>query len=211
MARVAVLVSLAALFLSSCSEARLRPDQRVHANCPTAGDDYFFPRGIFSKSNSDFDQFARHWYSESLMRMGEPSLSCDPTNDTETYRFLWLRTFAHPISVRISRNLHNVSIEAFELSGAGGYDPGHVSKHISKVVPASDWDRLEAALGRLNFWDLPTETSPTEIGADGAEWIIEGQRSGTYHVLDRWSPQGAYKNLGLLFLDIAGFSLPTQR
>ena len=208
-ARLAIPLAVAALLLANCSAPFLgrAQVQQTRAACPAAGDDYFFPSGIFSKRNSDLDQFKRHWYSESLTRMGEPSLSCAASDDTTTYRFLWLRTFSQPISVRVSLHANEVRIEAFKLSGAGGYDPGVVSTHIEKVVTTSDWDKLEAALDKVEFWNLPTEPSTNDAGADGAQWIIEGERNGTYHVADRWSPEGPYRELGLLFLQIAGISV----
>ena len=38
-------------------------------------------------------------------------------------------------------------------------------------------------------------------GVDGAQWIIEGVRNGTYHVVDRWSPrEGQVRALGLFMV-----------
>jgi len=211
-ARCAVLIAVFALLLPNCSGSPRQPSTAlvapIPADCPAPGDDYFFPRGILDKSRPDSDLFSRHWYSEPLMRMGEPSLSCGREGDAETYRFLWLRTFHHPISVRISRSLEKVEIEAFELSGAGGYDPGIISKHISKTASVSEWQRLETALDSADFWNLPTNLSPETLGVDGAQWIVEGRRNGSYHVVDRWTPgASSYKALGLLFLQLAGFSV----
>lgn len=209
-ARQAMFLFVAAFLLSNCSGSSLErvQMQQVRAACPAIGDDYFFPSEIFSKRNSDLDQFERHWYSESLTRAGEPSLSCGSSDDTTIYRFLWLRTFSQPISVRISLRANDVLIEAFKLSGAGGYDPGTVSTRIKKIVTTSEGDALKTALDQVGFWNLPTKSSADDTGLDGAQWIIEGQRNGTYHVTDRWSPKGPYRELGLLFLQIAAISVP---
>jgi hypothetical protein len=47
---------------------------------------------------------------------------------------------------------------------------------------------------------------------DGAQWIIEGARNGTYHIVDRWSPEdGEIRALGLLILnDLAKMKLAAK-
>lgn len=203
-ARRLLLVAAICGFIADCSSSSGAVVSSVREHCPSADDDYFFPRGVLDKDNPESDLFSRNWYSESLRRMGEPSLSCVSEGYSETYRFLWLRTFAHPISVRINQSQNKIEIEAYELSGAGGYDPGTIAKHIRKTVSFSEWERLRSAFARVDFWNLPTKDS--RLGADGAEWIIEGRRDKAYHVVDRWSPEGHDRDVGLMFLDLAGFS-----
>jgi hypothetical protein len=37
---------------------------------------------------------------------------------------------------------------------------------------------------------------------DGAQWIIEGVRNGSYHIVDRWSPtNGEIRALGLFMVN----------
>jgi hypothetical protein len=43
-----------------------------------------------------------------------------------------------------------------------------------------------AALNRIQFWQLPIEIS--QLGNDGAEWILEGVQDGRYHIVHRWCP-----------------------
>lgn len=51
-------------------------------------------------------------------------------------------------------------------------------------------------MGRLmvRFWGR--QPNDDRIGLDGAQWILEGTRGGTYHLWDVWSPQrsGSYEN-----------------
>jgi hypothetical protein len=76
---------------------------------------------------------------------------------------------------------------------------------------------------RLNFWTLsPFENPPSEIGPngermvtvqfDGAQWIVEGVKGGTYHVVDRWTPKnGPVREIGLMMLeDLAKMELSAK-
>ena len=176
----------------------------VRSSCPVVDtDDFFFPPRVLEAE--------RAWYSKHLKAMGEPSLSCGVGSGTEVYRFVWLRTFGRPIAVRVSRSDRAATLVAVELTGAGGYEPGSISKRIAKKVAATEWDKLAAALGGVDFWRMPTKPSPPDDGLDGAQWIIEGRRNSTYHVVDRWSPRGGpYRDAGLVFLKLAGVSVPDQ-
>src|SRR3954467_6279291 len=91
----------------------------------TAADTFFFPPGALGDRSPRFDgdQFARNWYSQHLRAMSEPSLSCKEPVGT-TYRFLWLRTWGAPIAVRVEKTAKGVALNAVELDGAGGYEPG---------------------------------------------------------------------------------------
>lgn len=173
---------------------------------PAAAEDFFYPASVLEPSRPDLDEFVRGWYSAQLAAMREPSLSCNPGQDV--YRFLWLRTFQHPIAVRITRSRQTAQLDFVELSGRGGYEPGTVLRRVEKQIPVASLKRLDEALARADFWALPVN-SPNDVGFDGSRWVIEGRRANTYHVVDRFTPRdGPFKALGLLFLQLAGIDVP---
>jgi hypothetical protein len=181
----------------------------VRPVCPAAeATDYFFLTGVLEPSRPDSDRFVRAWYSKHLRVMAEPSLSCGAAGANEAYRFVWLRTFHRPIAVRLSAEATVFRLVAVELTGAGGYDPGSIANRVEKMVTESDWRRLSAALARIGFWNMPSREA--KLGIDGSRWVIEGVRLNSgYHVVDRWAPpEGPYRDAGLLFLTLAGFSVP---
>lgn len=140
------------------------------------------------------------------MRMNEPSLFCGDRLE-ESYRFLWLHVYARPVAVRVSRTKDGAELEAIELSGSGGYDPGVVTQRIKRQLLAAEWQTLEQMLARADFWRLPTREE--RIGADGAVWVTEGRRGNTYHVVDRWWPDNPnYIALGRFFMDLSGMTFP---
>lgn len=139
-------------------------------------------------------------------------MRCPAAN--EAYRFLWLRSFHNPIVVRIERTGEHYELSATIMSGAGGYDPGIVSRRITKALSQSDWARLVAALDKLGFWTMPTEPAPSDdgivtVGVDGANWIIEGRRD-SHHVVDRWSGEDGVQAVGILMLTLAGIDLSKE-
>jgi len=172
-------------------------------------DAYYFPEGWMGERTERFDadQFARHWYSAFLREMDEPSLSCGD-GEGDAFRFLWLRTWGRPIAVRLHRSSGGASLFAVELDGAGGYEPGKVSRRIERKLTEAEWKGVEDAARRLAFAELPAQTN--ETGLDGAQWILEG-RGSRYHVVDRWSPkEGPFLELCLSLLKLADW-LPTGK
>jgi hypothetical protein len=181
----------------------------VRAACPAiATDEHFFADRTLQPAGDD--AFRRHWYSKHLAAMEEPSLSCGPLDATESYRFLWLRTFHPPVAVRVSWAAGRGEIVAVLLDGAGGYEPGKESKRVRRAVTRPEWETLRDATERSRFWTSPTGEQTNEIGLDGAQWIVEGRRGGRHHVVDRWSPDegGAHRALARALVAAAGLDIP---
>jgi hypothetical protein len=136
----------------------------------------YFPKGA---DNSD----PKH-----LAAMEEPSLYERRTDKAvEQYRFLWLRTFHRPIAVRIQKNSKGILLRIVRLSGAGGYEPGHIEHDERFALTTNHWDGFLKLLDKSAFWHMPTAEEDAG-GFDGSRWVLEGQAAGTYHVVDRWTP-----------------------
>lgn len=204
---------LAVVLLASMVGAASARAGDARSACPSSTTDaFFFPPAMLDSDRGDLDDLRRHWYSKHLRTMGEPSLSCGAVAESETYRFTWLRTFDRPIAVRVSSSESAVHLVAIELSGAGGYDPGGVAKRIERSLSSADWKALVAVLGKIDFWTMPTNPTPFEVGLDGARWILEGRRRTEYHVVDRFSArEGAYRDAGLTFLNLAGLLVSGEK
>jgi hypothetical protein len=156
----------------------------------SAGD--YFPVGVLGDSSSQH-RFRSDWYSKHLTAMREPSLWDVSGQDSamEVYRFLWLRSFHHPISVRLTvRHDGTGLLTSKETDGKGGYDPGKLIRNVTATLSReqTDWfrDRAEGS----GLWKLPTKQPEAAgtVGLDGAQWIIETRKGGRYHIVDRWSP-----------------------
>jgi hypothetical protein len=179
-------------------------------NSPPDANPKYFPIGIFGQPSHSWGEgdFRARWYSSYLRAMHEPSLS-DASKDTSlvAYRFLWLRTFHHPIAIRVSiRPDGTASLTGKVTSGAGGYEAGAMTWDESFELSKAQVDVLSNLLKRAGFWTLPTGDSRS--GLDGAEWIMEGVQNGAYHVVDRWSPEKSdYANMCLYLVNLSKIQL----
>lgn len=170
---------------------------------------------FFPKTSLDLrgDDFKAKWYSTQLRALAEPSLLALATNaKAESYRFLWLRTFHHPIAARVDMQSDGSWILITKVaSGAGGYSPGTLTTNTSRQLTAQEAQSFRSKVENDGFWNAPNPVNDQE-GTDGSQWIIEGVKAGRYHVVDRWMPKnGPARNLGqFLAFDLAKLSIPDE-
>jgi hypothetical protein len=162
---------------------------------------HYFPDRAFC--GRDEAGACEKWYAKHLRAMREPSL-LELSKDTsrQSYRFLWLRTFHHPVSARLEVAKDGTAqLFVKVLSGQGGYDPGRVILNRNIKVSRDAVDHFLELLQKADFWNIPTEQEQRDvIGVDGAQWIIEAASGGQYHVVDRWSPEDGLLRKAALFL-----------
>lgn len=182
---------------------------------PCFGQSNYFPPAVLGE-DAKVGSHKITWYSKFVSAMHEPSLwEASKTQKTQTYRFLWLRSFHHPVSIRLEVNADGTALLTTKItSGQGGYEPGRL---IMNRTQKFDRERTSWVLDRieeLKFWTLSTNPpcDPDVIGVDGAQWIFEGVKGGTYHIVDRWSPdKGEVHSLGIMMLiDLAKLKLLYQ-
>jgi hypothetical protein len=161
----------------------------------------YFPKGTFSENMSD-DQFWSGQFSGYLKAMQEPSLFASSKAGAHTrsqsYRFLWLRAFDYPVSVRFDLGKDGVAVLTLKKTNGVGSSPGHLVEHRRRRLTKEQTDSFLNQVNELGFWQLPGHEGSIVGGADGAQWIIEGFKENEYHVVQRWSPKsGAIRILGL--------------
>lgn len=176
----------------------------------------YFPDHAFDPRDN-INNFSVYWYRSQLKALDEPSLwkLSKQSSRERVYRFLWLRSFHHPIVVRLNLNPDGSGTVTTKIaSGAGGYDPGKLIVNRTRGLGTDDVKRFLSRVDKERYWDLPTKEQQTGnvIGVDGAQWVIEAVRIGNYKIVDRWSPsKGPIKDLGLTMLrDLAQLKLPDQ-
>jgi hypothetical protein len=150
----------------------------------------YFPPGVFERGRPELEQFTVNWYSKNLKALGEPSLweLSQADRAAEVYRFLWLRTNGHPVSVRIV--LHaggRPDLFAKVATGRAGYDPGSLKQSRETTLMDAKTRRLLECIEGVKFWTQPLH-APEEanvVTLDGTQWIVEGIKGGEYHIIDR--------------------------
>jgi hypothetical protein len=170
----------------------------------------YFPKGTFG-DDQRLDQFVSSWYTGQLKALGEPSLwERSELPSAESYRFLWLRTFNHPVAVRVDVQRDGTALLVTRIaSGAGGYQPGKLIVDRKTLLNQGETQRVIARINGLGFWGMPSY-SRQRGGADGSEWVIEAADHGKYHLVSQWTPKnGPIHDLGDMFLfDLAKISIP---
>jgi len=157
----------------------------------------YFPAGMLRPQPAS-DTARSQLYSSHLNDMGEQVL-CAPSEEP-ALRFTWLRTFHHPIAVRVSYMAEPCRLVATELSGAGGYDPGSRYRQAERTLTKQECAALLERLNSPQLWQPPPHT----LGLDGAEWIIESSVGG-YRAVSTWSPEsGPVRSLGLELIRLSG-------
>jgi hypothetical protein len=119
-----------------------------------------------------------------LPAMREPPLSCGASPDDESYRLLWLRSFHHPVAIRVYRRGGQYGLVAVVLEYRATSPSGGVKKRVEKALSAAEWRQAVSVLEEVDFWRMKTNPEDT-IGIDGATWIVEGRRAGRYYFAER--------------------------
>lgn len=178
--------------------------------CVSACHAQFFPK---SSLDSRGDDFKANWYSAQLRALEEPSLlDLADHRPSHSYRFLWLRTFNHPVAIRIDIKPDGTGLLTIKAcSGAGGFAPGTLIENMTQALSDIQVNSFLELVDRVDFWSAPNPVED-QTGTDGSEWIIEGVRDGKYHVVDRWMPErGVARELGVfLAFDLAKMNLPKR-
>lgn len=178
--------------------------------CPSIAAQTYFPPGILAEKPA-VSKFEEEWYSKELKLLREPSLwESSKTQKSETYRFLWLRSFHPGIAIRIDLKADGSSVATIKIDNEKG--KGEPTKLVKSKVLRLTENQTQLFLDRVSdwgFWAQATVEKTDTIGVDGAEWILEGVKNGEYLILNRWSPKaGPVHDLGtyMLFV-IADFKL----
>ena len=151
------------------------------------------------------DTFVNSWYSKMLFGLKEPILK-NYQGDKEIYRFTWLRTFHHPVSLRIEKQGNIIKLFIKVCNGAGGYDPKKIIFDTTINATTKQFKTLLQKIDNINFWNLITEQR-YDTGKDGSELIIEAIKDNKYHMVTRWTPsiqrQRNFRSVGEYLISIS--------
>lgn len=187
-----LLATYCAIFFLATQRAR----GSAHETCREAGGLLeYFPGAGSQDQNRRF-----HGYASLLSSLGEPSLSC--STQVSVYRFLWVRSFQGPISVRVERRADAwalVAVESLSMDGDASR-----ARRVSRTLTRAEGRRFEEALSRSNLFDAPAK--PWSRGLDGADWVVEARESDRHRLHEEWSPdEGPVREFGEAVLALTGW------
>jgi len=214
------LTCLFCLSLISCSNSQ--SSESVETS------EHFFPPLVFASPVPDgFDKIeedekrgdkcTREWYEDWITKMEETSIYKSCSENKDVYRLSWLPSFDPPIAIRVAKRDTGIELIGKQMTEAP-YDNPSASDYQfkKKSLQLQEWSRLKNFIKEIDFWNLPTVLDRYTVlndstlsfdmpGNDGAQWLIEGCRSGNYHITDRWSgevPEN-YKALFRYFINLS--------
>jgi hypothetical protein len=118
-------------------------------------------------------------------------------DEAEVYFFHRRSCFGDAVVVRVSRSRDDLQI-------CCSYQQlYHPIERMQKPLTESDWTRVEDALAAASFWTLEPDEEFRPM-FDGSDWTIRGCRDGRSHRIKRRSPGGPVRDLGELFIELAG-------
>ncbi len=151
----------------------------------------------FSRSSRGVDAEAEYRQLEQrvtayLQLLEEPIMEPPYDETFEMYRFVWRRTFHHPIVIRIVRSDDQITLIGKQFTGAGGYEHGELDLRIERTVTPEQWTNFQYLLSTTAFWEMPSVEPEKRmpdgniiIMLDGASWMLEGIHHGRWHIVYR--------------------------
>jgi len=203
MSKVRAVICIASFFICFVfPQSRVRSQSSDASHSGVSKSARYFPVGVFDKQTVHGSPRGA-WYGRELAAMNEPSLfESRDDKKLHAYRFLWLRSFHRPVSVRLSINSGGDGFVVTKMTDGKGGRGGKLIVDSKINLDRSHIEEVMEKLQALNFWSMQTEESSgtaerrdalgqskaTIPHVDGAQWILEGAQNGKYHVVDRWSP-----------------------
>jgi hypothetical protein len=177
----------------------------------------YFPVSLLDEQPKA-DQLIWNGFSSTLQELDEPSIwERSKGGEAHCYRFLWIGTWAGSLTLWLSFSVR-VEFSAdgrAQLCGRAswvefGDSATPWGSGLPKIVSTEQSEEFLGHVAASEFWTLPTCFN--RIGVDGANWVFEGCRDGTYHVVRAWCPPvGPVRDLGLYFLSLSSIPIDTQK
>jgi hypothetical protein len=98
-----------------------------------------------------------------------------------------LRLYGHPFSIRVVKSGETITLNAVELDGTVGYEPGAISINRTLRLAPHHWEGLIRRLEKVDYWRMPSRLD-VERSEDRPELVLEGVSPGRYHVVLRSDP-----------------------
>ena len=158
------------------------------------------------------DNFNEEWYGGQLKALRERPLCCVQLSAARVVRFLWLRSFHHPVVIRLNELPDGRWRMTVKIgSGAGGYAPRRQLRESQHICRADEVATVLALFDpKSPFWSMPsdepvsTDGAIEEVHVDGAQWIVEARDNTRYHWVDRFSPEsGPIREFGMHLMTLS--------
>lgn len=146
------------------------------------------------------------WLTLQLENLNEPNLYKKNSYLNEIiYRFTWLRSFDHPITVRIEKIDDKYNLYWAIGKGSGGYKPKGLKRKGKRKISPNDWQMFESLLHKANYKDLPNKEYV--LMTDGATWTLEHKESDLFEAKNTNNPSVEFESLCLFLVKLAKINI----
>lgn len=152
---------------------------------------YFSSDSLLLKKNAFQDvqgYYTQRNAYEVMYDLKEPSLY-NYTGNGEAIRLVWLRSFEHPVLIRLNNFNDTVYANIKELNlKVNENNIPRIIKDTIVVLDKAIWKQAVSILEGNNFWSTPVEdTSFLKSNVkDRAPWFLECRLHNKYHCINRW-------------------------
>jgi len=163
----------------------------------------YFPPHTFSGAAAEFTE---RWYARELYALAERPLWPAPVNDV-VYRFTWLRSFNEPVAVTLTSLADGSGQLRLRVTD---HSRQHLTVDRTIAVTAEQVATVAEIIDQAQFWRMPTQQP--DHGLDGSEWILEGTKSGNYHIVTRWcAGKTPFGKAAFNLISLSGYELTADK
>jgi len=180
----------------------------------------YFPSSYFTNLRDDWEcdfstdylfeiesgKRTAEWLQTQLSDLNKDCLfNNDIRQNSIIYRFTWLRSFHHPIAVRIEKVEDKIMLYWKVGKGAGGYSPQGLKKSGKKKLSLKKWLEFENIVKISNFDNIPNEQYIPMT--DGATWTLERKEPDSFKAHHSNSPSKEISKACLYLLDLTNIKV----
>lgn len=82
----------------------------------------------------------------------------------------------------------------------------YIESTHQQPLSMAEWDHLQILLKQCDYWNLPPFIRDLK-GLDGVFWVLEGHSTDGYWIVNRWSPEDAFSEVGKYLFQLANISM----
>lgn len=195
----------------------------IPSNAESEFDQCFFPSFYFANLNNDWqcDKTIDYLFELQMAKWGAAGLKeqlldlkehciydLDVPPNKIIYRFTWLRSFDHPICIRIEKTSDEIVLYWKVGKGSGGYKPRGLKASGKKKLKNDEWTSFANLVNEADFGNLPNdEYVPI---TDGATWTLERKTSESYKAHNTNDPGEKFQKACLYLLGKSGIRVKKE-
>lgn len=143
-----------------------------------------------------------------LENLNEQSLNYSELKNKEIYRFTWLRSFHHPIAIRLENTNDKYYLFWKVGKGNGGFKPKGILEESKKEITKQEWEIFETLIEKEEYINIRNFQS--YIIGDGSRWTLEAKNDGDYKVKSTCRPSlDLYKSC-MYLIKLTGLIIPEK-